>query len=315
MKAIRYLISSVILLFLTVGISAGNMPYDYLLLDKGKGCLLYYQNAELNKTLLNSMKGISCVRFSNSSNNSVYFLEKTADTYNIFAIDTSSSEKRRVLTSTARILDFDINQEHVYFLRRDPKMGIEARELVHHNLKTGRQEILFSVTGKNEFLDNLIITDEFIIFGSKDFYNDRLLIMDKESRAMRQVDGSVSQIFRIASDNRLLVEQVKIKNGDGTSAREYDHSLGLLDIRTMVCTKLNVTYEAMAGTPILLSNTEALIPVEVHILRNQIRSFPFGFKNKDFKYVIYNFSSDASSDVITTNTDKLQILDFRIRTK
>lgn len=281
----------------------------FVIFEKERDTIALYLNEERIKTILVSGKGISGIRFSRTNRDIVYYLYKHDNRYSIIEKNIAANSTKELLISSVRISDFCIHNSGIYYLKNGD-IGTDSHELFLFDPESKKRTLLFNVTDKDEWLDELVVSDKYICFIIRNFGRRELNVLDKQTGKVYRYTRPVASIFGNIADDSLLIETVDMKSDMKISREKYDGSLGILHLSSKQYSPLEIKYERPAGNPIRVSDELIILPAERNVLRNRLKSVPFGFRDYDIVYLLYNVSTRSNAgEYFATNTKALTVLD------
>ncbi|MBN1534434.1 MAG: hypothetical protein JXA20_17300 [Spirochaetes bacterium] len=248
---------------------------------------------------------VSDIRLDCTDANRIYFIKRGSCGDSVVRI-TDRSKHESIYDTTSRITDFALCVDDLYLICAG-KGGIYS--LIRHDLKTKGSEVLYRTMIKKEYLSDVTVNKGQLLFLSHSFGKHQLVAIDISTNKKARSIHHYANIFGKPCVPRIVVEPVDVKGDRFISNERYARSLAVYE-GIDAFRALSIIYEPMAGSPIIIDKSTILVPMERNRLINQLKSIPFGFRDKDVEYALVDLDTGRVIKVVLrTNTRKMRVLD------
>lgn len=310
LKIIPFIILPV--LFASLSCNAGTLVQGLsLLCDNGGTGIAVIKDGHLRPVITSNASAYYQTRFGTNAG-SIITIYSQGSTCIIEEWNTRDGKARTLVQSRYKISRYAYSPPCLYYTV-STESNREPVQLREKNLVSGEDRLLTEITLSNAYINSLAAGGGWIYYTVNSSRHSGLYALSVNGLTNTLRLSNTVKVFGLIDSGKLLVETADIKDFPSMVTRNYDHKLLLFDMKDKTLAPLGIRYEPMAGMPFVINNGHILVPVERNRIRNQVRSFPFGYQDKDIRYILFDrVKKKPAGKVLDSNTKKMRILDAKL---
>ncbi len=264
-------------------------------------------NSERSEIILNELKSTDELKFGEDTNTILYLRKNNGTSFlGKYTIDKMIDEK--IFETNFMISSFITYNGYIYY-KSSSEVSREPVMIMVYDPSSGTSKIIIKIEEGKEYISAFSVIGDTVYYILSGFGIQDLYSYDLNEQKTVLIKSAVADVF--SNGTSLIVETMNLDTNSYSSTIEYTSTLTLYNSGNLM--DLGLVYERMGGVPIIVDNEKMILPIERNYLRNQLKSFPFGFQDKNISFIVFDYKNRHNlGTVFNTNTKEFSILDARI---